>query len=46
MIRLVEPVMKPLRLDLTKRPFVVLVVGVNGSGSAACLIFASGDCGS
>jgi len=30
-IRLVEPVMKPLRLDLTKKPFVILVVGVNAA---------------
>src|SRR5260370_996280 len=28
-IRLVDPVMKPLRLDLCPKPFVVLVVGVN-----------------
>jgi fused signal recognition particle receptor len=31
-IQLVEPVMKPLRLDLERKPFVILVVGVNGSG--------------
>src|SRR5262249_25601767 len=36
-IRLVEPVMKPLRLDLTKRPFVILVVGVNGSGKTTTI---------
>jgi fused signal recognition particle receptor len=36
-IRLVEPVMKPLRLDPTKRPFVVLVVGVNGSGKTTTI---------
>src|ERR1051325_111150 len=32
-IRLVEPVQKPLRIDPAKRPFVILVVGVNGSGT-------------
>ena len=37
MIRLVEPVMKPLRLDLTKKPFVILVVGVNGSGKTTTI---------
>src|SRR5262249_36990617 len=31
-IRLVEPVMKPLRLDLTNKPFVILIAGVNGRG--------------
>jgi len=36
-IRLVEPVMKPLRLDLAKRPFVILVVGVNGSGKTTTI---------
>ena len=36
-IRLVEPVMKPLRLDLTKKPFVILVVGVNGSGKTTTI---------
>jgi fused signal recognition particle receptor len=35
--RLVEPVMKPLRLDLTKKPFVILVVGVNGSGKTTTI---------
>lgn len=30
--RLVEPVAKPLRLDPARKPNVVLVVGVNGSG--------------
>src|SRR5438093_11855234 len=32
-IRLVEPVMKPLRLDPAKRPSVILVVGVNVSAN-------------
>jgi fused signal recognition particle receptor len=36
-IQLVEPVMKPLRLDLDKKPFVVLVVGVNGSGKTTTI---------
>jgi fused signal recognition particle receptor len=36
-IRLVEPVMKPLRIDPAKRPFVVLVVGVNGSGKTTTI---------
>jgi fused signal recognition particle receptor len=36
-IRLVEPVMKPLRLDFTKKPFVILVVGVNGSGKTTTI---------
>ncbi len=31
-VRLVEPVMKPLRPDPACRPFVILVIGVNGSG--------------
>jgi fused signal recognition particle receptor len=35
--RLVEPVMKPLRLDPTKKPFVILVVGVNGSGKTTTI---------
>jgi fused signal recognition particle receptor len=36
-IRLVEPVMKPLRLDLNRKPFVILVVGVNGSGKTTTI---------
>jgi fused signal recognition particle receptor len=36
-VRLVEPVMKPLRLDFGRRPFVVLVVGVNGSGKTTTI---------
>jgi fused signal recognition particle receptor len=36
-IRLVEPVMKPLRLDVTKKPFAILVVGVNGSGKTTTI---------
>jgi len=36
-IRLVEPMMKPLRLDIGKKPFVILVVGVNGSGKTTTI---------
>ena len=36
-IRLVEPVTKPLRIDLTKKPFVILVIGVNGSGKTTTI---------
>jgi fused signal recognition particle receptor len=36
-IRLVEPVMKPLRIDPAQRPFVILVVGVNGSGKTTTI---------
>jgi fused signal recognition particle receptor len=36
-IRLVEPVMKPLHIDLTKKPFVILVIGVNGSGKTTTI---------
>jgi fused signal recognition particle receptor len=36
-IRLVEPVMKPLRVDPAKKPFTILVVGVNGSGKTTTI---------
>jgi fused signal recognition particle receptor len=36
-IRLVEPVAKSLRLDFTKKPFVILVIGVNGSGKTTTI---------
>jgi fused signal recognition particle receptor len=36
-IQLVEPMMKPLRLDLDRKPFVILVVGVNGSGKTTTI---------
>src|SRR5262249_35313788 len=36
-IRLVEPVMKPLRLDPSRKPFVILVVGANGSGKTTTI---------
>jgi fused signal recognition particle receptor len=35
--RLVEPVMKPLKIDPAKKPFVILVVGVNGSGKTTTI---------
>jgi len=36
-VRLIEPVMRPLRLDDAARPFVILVVGVNGSGKTTTI---------
>jgi len=36
-IRLVEPMMKPLRVDPDRKPFVILVVGVNGSGKTTTI---------
>ena len=36
-IQLVEPVMKPLRPNPEKQPFVILVVGVNGSGKTTTI---------
>src|ERR1051325_2068194 len=36
-IRLVEWVQKPLRVDSEKKPFVILVVGVNGSGKTTTI---------
>jgi fused signal recognition particle receptor len=36
-VRLVEPVMRPLRIDRAVRPFVILVVGVNGSGKTTTI---------
>ncbi len=35
--RVLEPVAKPLVLDATKRPHVILVVGVNGSGKTTTI---------
>jgi len=35
--RLVEPVAKPLRVEPTRKPFVILVVGVNGSGKTTTI---------
>jgi fused signal recognition particle receptor len=36
-IRLVEPVTRPLRIDPARRPFVILVIGVNGSGKTTTI---------
>ncbi len=36
-IRLVERVQRPLRIDPAARPFVILVVGVNGSGKTTTI---------
>jgi fused signal recognition particle receptor len=36
-VRLVERVQLPLRLDPTEKPFVILVVGVNGSGKTTTI---------
>ena len=36
-VRLIQPVMKPLRLDPAQKPFVILVVGVNGSGKTTTI---------
>jgi fused signal recognition particle receptor len=36
-LTLVEPIAKPLRLDPAKRPHVVLVIGVNGSGKTTTI---------
>ncbi len=36
-VRMLEPVARPLVLDPAKKPFVVLVVGVNGSGKTTTL---------
>jgi len=35
--RMLEPVAKPLAIDPGKKPFVVLIVGVNGSGKTTTL---------
>jgi fused signal recognition particle receptor len=36
-VRLVEPVTRPLRIDRSRKPFVVLVIGVNGSGKTTTI---------
>ena len=36
-IRLVEPVTRPLRIDRARQPFVILVIGVNGSGKTTTI---------
>ena len=35
--RSLEPVARPLEIDASKRPFVILVVGVNGSGKTTTI---------
>ena len=35
--RALEPVARPLTIDASKRPFVILVVGVNGSGKTTTI---------
>jgi len=37
MLAILEPVGRPLSIDRTKRPFVILVVGVNGSGKTTTI---------
>jgi fused signal recognition particle receptor len=37
MARLLEPVAKPLKIDAARKPHVVLVVGVNGSGKTTTI---------
>jgi fused signal recognition particle receptor len=37
MLAIVTPVGRPLEVDATKRPFVILVVGVNGSGKTTTI---------
>ena len=36
-VRLVEPVTRPLRIDRTRKPFMILVIGVNGSGKTTTI---------
>ena len=36
-IRLVEPVTRPLRIERARKPFVILVIGVNGSGKTTTI---------
>jgi fused signal recognition particle receptor len=36
-VKLIEWVQKPLRIDLDKKPFVILVIGVNGSGKTTTI---------
>jgi fused signal recognition particle receptor len=37
MLKVLKPVEKPLAVDATKRPFVVLVAGVNGTGKTTTI---------
>jgi fused signal recognition particle receptor len=36
-VRLIEPVTRPLRIDRSKKPFAILVIGVNGSGKTTTI---------
>jgi fused signal recognition particle receptor len=36
-VQILEPVATPLRIDAAQRPFVILVVGVNGSGKTTTI---------
>jgi fused signal recognition particle receptor len=36
-VRLIEPVTRPLRIERSRRPFVILVIGVNGSGKTTTI---------
>ncbi|MGB8841967.1 MAG: signal recognition particle-docking protein FtsY [Aliidongia sp.] len=36
-LELIEPIAKPLKLDPAKRPHVILVIGVNGSGKTTTI---------
>jgi fused signal recognition particle receptor len=36
-VQILTPVASPLRIDATRRPFVILVVGVNGSGKTTTI---------
>jgi fused signal recognition particle receptor len=37
MLEILQPVAQPLQIDATKQPYVVLVVGVNGSGKTTTI---------
>jgi fused signal recognition particle receptor len=37
MLEILEPVAQPLQIDATRKPYVVLVVGVNGSGKTTTI---------
>ncbi len=37
LVRILEPCAKPLQIDRTRKPFVVMVVGVNGSGKTTSI---------
>jgi fused signal recognition particle receptor len=37
MLEILQPVARPLEIDATKKPYVVLVVGVNGSGKTTTI---------